>query len=272
MASVKITNAALDEVQWELVPQSFVVQNYLNAFNLWEVQLHYELWVIYLLYRRDATHSEVYRYDKDFKARLPDTYEYGSNFMKTLKSIWSTRYTNISDSFIAMSWFKDMWVNIDQYIKAHWPVDNYMNLWCLDMVKMKIWFDWFGIWGKVRICTWWTRKTCKSYDLEWISVVAEINAEVDADWTLWSSMLWQLMLGWFTNNRVQELLDIYSEYIDVSFNTAWFGEWGYYTYEIRNKTQRQLIIAGLQPQININSPSDKYNKTTVPSGTPRSFT
>jgi hypothetical protein len=271
MYSVDIVNNWWDTVNAKLEPQSFVISNYLNKFNWWEVQMHYDSWVIYIVYIKETWGSEVYKYDKDYQARLPDTYSFGWDFMRILRSIWSTRFSNVWDSFVAFSWLTDLWQNIDQYIKMHWPIDNMMNLWVLDQVKFRIGFDWLWIGWKIRICTWWTKRTCKNYDLQSIKIIEEINSEVDFDGTMWSSMLWQHMLWWDLEDQLKILLEKYSEYQDISVNTAWFWEWGCYTYEVRNKTTRQLILSWVQPIMNAASLSDKYNKTVLASGTERSF-
>ena len=256
--SVDLSTISLGEIIWKLEDQWSTLINYFDKFDWWTVKMYYQSWTLYLVYRSTEWWSEVFKYYETFKAWIQDKYEYSWNFMNFFYTLKQDKYVPAWDTIYKMSGLNDDWKEIEQHIKVYWPVEWMHDLFTLVMAKLRIWLaeDW--IWGKVKATVGWFRPFSKYRNLEDLDIVKEINTFVDRDWTMGSDRTGNVMFWWEGSLSLQELLEKFSEIIDVSFKVG--KKWTYFTIELINTTNRQLKLGAIVPYYNTDNPLAHYNK------------
>lgn len=256
--SVDLTTVSLWEIIWKLEDQWGTLINYFDKFDGWTVRMYYQSWVLYLVYRSPEWWSEVFKYYDTFKAWIQDKYEYSWNFMNFLYTLKQDKYIPCGNLIYKMSGLNDDWKSIEQHIKVYWPVEWMHDLFTLVMTKLRLGLaeDW--IWWYVKATVWWFRPFMKKRNLEDLDIVKEINIYVDRDWTIGSDQTGNVMFWWEGSLKLKELLEKFSEIIDVSFKVG--KKWTYFTIELINSTNRQLKLWAIVPYYNTDNPLAHYNK------------
>lgn len=255
--SVDLSTISLGEIIAKLNDQWEVLLNYFNRFVWWDVRIFYNGWTLYLVYRGTNWLSKVFKYMEVFKSWIPDEYEYSWNFFNFLYSIWQSKYTLSWNRIYKIFWTKDWDKKITQRIKIYWPVQWIFDLFTLIMVKLRLWFDWAWIWWTVRITIWWYKKFSKTWDIASIDAIKEINAVLKADGSMGSDQ-YSNAIYWWIWGGFWGLQGIYSEMIDCSFKV--WKKWSYFTIEIVNDTDYQLMVWWVIPYYNTDNPLFTYNK------------
>ena len=256
--SVDLSTISLWEIIWKLEDQWSTLINYFDKFDGWTVRMYYESWVLYIVYRSTQWWSEVFKYYETFKAWLQDKYEYSWNFMNFFYTLKQDKYIPSGDTIYKMSGLNDDWKEIEQHIKVYWPVEWMHDLFTVVMSKLRLWLaeDWIG--WKVKITVWWFRPFTKYWNLEDLDIIKEINTFVDRDGTMGSDKTGNVMYWWEGSLSLSELLQKFSEIIDVSFKVG--KKWTYFTIELINTTDRQLKLGAIVPYYNTDNPLAHYNK------------
>jgi len=256
--SVDLTTVSLWEIIWKLEDQWGTLINYFDKFDGWTVRMYYQSWVLYLVYRSPEWWSEVFKYYDTFKAWIQDKYEYGWNFMNFFYTLKQDKYIPCGNLIYKMSGLNDDWKEIEQHIKVYGPVEWMHDLFTLVMTKLRLWLaeDW--IWGYVKTTVGWFRPFTKKRNLEDLDIIKEINTFVDRDWTMGSDLTGNVMFWWEGSLKLAELLEKFSEIIDVSFKVG--KKWTYFTIELFNTTDRQLMLGWIVPYYNTDNPLAHYNK------------
>ena len=256
--SVDLTTVSLWEIIWKLEDQWGTLINYFDKFDGWTVRMYYQSWVLFLVYRSPEWWSEVFKYYDTFKAWIQDKYEYSWNFMNFLYTLKQDKYIPCGNLIYKMSGLNDDWKEIEQHIKVYWPVEWMHDLFTMVMTKLRLGLSEEWIWGYVRTTVGWFRPFAKNRNLEDLDIIKEINTFVDRDGTMGSDKTGNVMFWWEGSLKLKELLEKFSEIIDVSFKVG--KKWTYFTIELINKTNRQLMIWAIVPYYNTDNPLAHYNK------------
>lgn len=256
--SVDLTTVSLWEIIWKLEDQWGTLINYFDKFDGWTVRMYHQSWTLYLAYRSPEWWSEVFKYYDTFKAWLQDKYEYSWNFMNFLYTLKQDKYIPCGNLIYKMSGLNDDWKEIEQHIKVYWPVEWMHDLFTMVMAKLRLGLSEDGIWWYVRTTVWWFRPFTKNRNLEDLMIIKEINTFVDRDWTMGSDTTGNVMFWWEGSLKLKELLEKFSEIIDVSFKVG--KKWTYFTIELINTTDRQLMLWAIVPYYNTDNPLAHYNK------------
>ena len=256
--SVDLTTVSLGEIIWKLEDQWGTLINYFDKFDGWTVRMYYESWVLYLVYRSPEWWSEVFKYYDTFKAWIQDKFEYSWNFMNFFYTLKQDKYMPAGNLIYKMGGLNDNWKKIEQHIKIYWPVEGMHDLFTMVMTKLRLGLaeDW--IWGYVKTTVGWFRPFTKIWNLEDLAIIKEINTFVDRDWTMGSDTTGNVMFWGEGSLKLKELLEKFSEIIDVSFKVG--KKWTYFTIELINTTNRQLMLWAIVPYYNTDNPLAHYNK------------
>ena len=256
--SVDLTTVSLWEIIWKLEDQWGTLINYFDKFDWWTVRMYHQSWILYLVYRSPEWWSEVFKYYDTFKAWLQDKYEYSWNFMNFLYTLKQDKYVPCDNLIYKMSGLNDDWKEIEQHIKIYGPVEWMHDLFTMVMTKLRIGLAEEWIWWYVKTTVGWFRPFTKKRNLEDLDIIKEINTFVDRDWTMGSDKTGNVMFWGEGALKLAELLEKFSEIIDVSFKVG--KKWTYFTIELFNTTDRQLVLWAIVPYYNTDNPLAHYNK------------
>lgn len=255
--AVDLWTVTLGEVIAKTTDQGWLLVNYFSSFNGWDVTLHYVGGILYIVYRIWSV-TQVFKYNSTYKVWLRDQYALWGNLLNFVYMIWIMRYTCSTNNIFAMTGIDDNGTNIRQYIKSYWVVEWAYDIFTWLAMKLRLWFDIYGIWGKVKIAVWWTHLYRKEYDLSTLDIVQEINALIDNNWLFGSDITANMLLWWNAAITLAELRNLYAELLDV-YLKVW-KKWTYLTFEIENSTARQLYIWAVLTYYNSHNPLFLANK------------
>lgn len=250
-----------DTIIWvkaDTTDEWFIVQDYLDKIKWWDVRLYYKNWTILIVWRKpDWKSTQVLRYVERRKAWFIDEYNYWLNFMSFYDSLGQDEFTCVDRSFVIRWWITDLWEVIVQRWKLYWPIQWQDIISQLEICKFRIWFDWTPIWWRFRLFGWWFTSVRKSWDLDSIDIVKEINEKILWWQLFWSSVYWWSIF-WWDINLLEKLLKEYPEYFNFSF--AIWDLFDYYTIEFINDNNTNLIICWVMPMYTTQSDVTVSNK------------
>lgn len=255
--SVDLTTVSLWEIIGKLNDEGATLINYFDKFDGGTVKMHFQSGVLYLVYRSKEWWSEVFKYYDAFKSRIQDKYRYSWNFFNFLYTLKQGRYIPSWNKIYKMSWVNDDGKPIEQRIKIYGPVQWIYDLFTLIMCKVRLGLSEFWLWGKITITIWWYKPFKKTRNISELEIVKEINEVVDRDGTLGTGIVGNTIYGW-DEGGFWKLGELFSEIIDISVKVGKRGS--YFTIELENQTDRQLIAGGIIPYYNTDNPLTTYNK------------
>lgn len=255
--SVDLTTVSLGEIIGKLNDEWATLINFFDKFDWWTVKMHFQSWILYLVYRDKKGYSQVFKYYDAFKSWIQDRYEYSWNFFNFLYTLKQSKYVPCWNKVYRMAGVNDDWKPINQKIKLYWPVQWIYDLFTLIMCKIRLGLSQKWIGGKVILTVGWYKPFKKTRDISELDIIKEINEIVDKDWTIGSGLFGNSMFGG-DDGSFWKLGEMFSEIIDISVKIGKKGS--YFTIELENQTDRQLIVWGIVPYYNTDNPLTTYNK------------
>lgn len=240
--AIDVSIASSGDVKVNSTPQALELSWYFDLISSGEVFFNYVANKLRMVHV-DSWLTTVYVYNQDINWWYLHSYtSYDSNFMYFFEKIWVDIFTCFNSTIYRLWWLTDNGTNIEQKISFEWPVNLLSEYVTLSGIKLRFWFDWEKMGGKVKVTIWGNKIDVVESDISRLKVIDDINAYVD--WGTFGSMLvWDYMYGgapW-----EEEAWSVYNEYIDCRM---WVNRhWTHYLVEVINDTAYQLYFSFAVP-------------------------
>lgn len=220
-------------LQWTLQDQWNVIQEGLNLIESTdEVRLYSDekwLWIII----KWTSGTRIFKYYSNYQWWLLHTYTvlFSTNIFKIN---WK-EYFWIWKDICWYWWAEDLWNAINQKLVVTWPTQEYWSIFKLLQIKLLLWY-YTNLTDFDCTLELWQEpfKMIITKNATWMDYVTW-NNQAATDTTLWSNVLWYLILGW-ENPSEANLSKIWLVWLRI---WKW---WIYYKITLTNKDNKNLNI------------------------------
>ena len=258
--SVSLTSNASSEVIAILKDQWQTMIEYFKNITWGRVEFKYGRWILRMIHTKDDNSVDVFKYFEWYEWWMVDKYDGSWNLFNIMYNIGNIEYISKWDKIYSISGIKDWEDNIDQYIRMEWPLQEYLDIFTLQKVKWRLWFDGENkMWCDIKITIWGSKKTIIEKNITQLKTIDDINQYIIWGWTIGWWIVGDYVIWW--EAWVWDIIKYYSDYIDIATNVG--KKWSYVQFEFRNNTDSQMIFGGMKLVYNLYNPNVAYNKLVI---------